>query len=73
MVRNRANQDNLAFQALADMFQVVHIQHVAGAEFGVGESLQGDHVGDIFTEADVLSHVDGKRIIGKVAGHDKTI
>ena len=73
MVRDRANQDNLAFQALADMFQVVHIQHVAGAEFGVGESLQGDHVGDIFTEADVLSHVDGKRIIGKVAGHDKTI
>ena len=55
------------------MFHIVHIQHVAGAEFGVGESLQGDYVGDIFTEADVLSHVDGKRIIGKVAGHDKTI
>ena len=73
VVRNRANQDNLAFEAIADMFHVGNIQHIAGAEFGVGESLQGDHVGDIFTEADVLRHVDGKRIIGKVAGHDKTI
>ena len=73
VVRNRANQDNLAFKTIADMFHVGHIQHVAGAEFGVGESLQGDHVGDIFTEADVLRHVDGKRIIGKVTGHDKTI
>ena len=73
VVRNRANQDNLAFEAIADMFHVGNIQHIAGAEFGVGESLQGDHVGDIFTEADVLCHVDGKRIIGKVAGHDKTI
>ena len=73
VVRNRANQDNLAFEAIADMFHVGNIQHVAGAEFGVGESLQGDHVGDIFTEADVLRHVDGKWVIGKVAGHDKTI
>ena len=73
MVRNRANQHDLAFQAAADMFHIVHVQHVAGAEFGVCEGLQGDHVGNIFTESDVLGHVDGKRIIGEVAGHDKTI
>ena len=73
VVRNRANQNNLAFQTLADMLHVVHVQHIAGAEFGVGEGLQGDHVGDVFTEANVLGHVDGKRVIGEVAGHDKTI
>ena len=73
VVRNRANQDNLAFEALADMLDIVGVQHVAGAEFGVGESLQRDHVGDVFAEADVLGHVDGERIIGEVAGHDKTI
>ena len=73
MVRNRANQDDFAFEAAADMLHVSHIQHVAGAEFGVGEGLQGDHVGDVFTEADVLGHVDGERVIGEVAGHDKTI
>lgn len=73
VVRNGANQDNLAFQTVADMFHVFRVQHVAGAEFGVGESLQGDHVGNIFTEADVLGHVDGERVIGEVTGHDKTI
>ena len=55
------------------MFHIVHVEPVAGAEFGVGEGLQGDHVGDVFTEADVLGHVDGERVIGEVAGHDKTI
>ncbi len=73
MVRNRANQHDLTFQTAADMFHVVHVQHVARAEFGVGEGLQGDHVGDVFTDSDVLRHVDGERIIGKVSGHDKTI
>ena len=73
VVRDRANQHDLALEATADMLHVVHIQHVAGAEFGVGEGLQGDHVGDVFTEADVLGHVDGERVIGEVAGHDKTI
>ena len=55
------------------MFHIVHIQHVAGAEFGVSEGLQRDHVGNIFTESDVLRHIDGERIVGEVTGHDKTI
>lgn len=73
VVRNGANQDYLAFQTVADMFHVFRVQHIAGAEFGVGESLQGDHVGNIFTEADVLSHVNSKRVVGEVTSHDKTI
>ena len=73
VVRDRANQDNLAFQATADMFHIVHVQTVAGAEFGVCKGLQGDHVGNIFTKTDVLGHVDGKGVVGEVTGHDKTI
>ncbi len=63
--RRGTDEDNLPLQALADIFVVENIDHVAGAKFGIRVGFQRNRIGNIFAEPDVLRNVNRKRIVRK--------
>jgi len=69
----RTNQHHLAIKTTAHFFQIIQIRNKARAKFGVRIGLERNGVGDVFTNPDILGHIDSKRIVGEGACDNKTV